>query len=75
MVYVPDHWLRPKQKVDRDFLWGVLHTLNPDFVKQLVANANKERMVTADLEKEELTATVCQEVADMISMIPYTPSK
>lgn len=73
MLYLPAHWLRPKQKIDREFLWGAMHTVNPDFVKQLVANANRVRMVTAELEKEELTAQVCQDVAEMIANIPYKP--
>jgi hypothetical protein len=33
MLYLPAHWLRPKQKIDREFLWGAMHTVNPDFVK------------------------------------------
>lgn len=31
-VYIPDHWFRAKKKVDRQFLWGMLHTVRTDYV-------------------------------------------
>jgi hypothetical protein len=63
MYYIPDHWFREKQKIDRDFLWGILNSMKNEFTVQLVANANKERMVKSDLINEELTVQVCQDVA------------
>jgi hypothetical protein len=71
MAYIPDHWLRPKAKIDRNFLWGILHSKQTDYINQIVVNANKKRMQTASLEKEELQVQVCQEVALMIANIPY----
>lgn len=41
LIYIPNHWFRLKQKIDRDYLWSVIHSKYPDFVKQLVANANR----------------------------------
>jgi hypothetical protein len=32
LIYIPDHWLKPKAKTCRHFLWTVLATVRPDFV-------------------------------------------
>jgi hypothetical protein len=32
MKYVPDHWLKPKAKACRNYLWTVLATIRGDFV-------------------------------------------
>jgi hypothetical protein len=55
MKYIPDHWFRPKSKIDRAFLWNILNSKQPDYTGQIVKNANNKRMVTADLVNQELT--------------------
>jgi hypothetical protein len=75
MSYIPDHWFRKHQKVDRDYLFGILFTKRKEFVQQVLMNANAHRMVTVQLDEEELNTKVCDEVAQMLSSIPYQPSK
>lgn len=40
--YIPDHWSKPKARVDRRFLWIILATVKPDFTKMVLENAYKE---------------------------------
>jgi hypothetical protein len=44
-------------------------------VTQVLNNANKYRMMNAQLEADELNTQVCDEVKQMIANIPYQPSK
>jgi hypothetical protein len=32
MIFIPDHWLLPKSKACRSFLWTIVATIRPDFL-------------------------------------------
>ena len=46
--YVPDHWFKPKGKVHKDYLVGVLGTMYPDYVQQIRRKAVDNRAPAAD---------------------------
>ena len=42
MRYMPKDFIRAKDKgkIDRDFFWGILYTVAPDFVEALIDECN-----------------------------------
>lgn len=41
--YIPDHWAKPKARVDRQFLWTVLASIRPEYTKAILDNAYNKR--------------------------------
>lgn len=35
MLAVPSHWLKPKARLDRKYLWNILNTVHPDWVAEV----------------------------------------
>ena len=52
IAYFPD--LKPSQLPEKEFLYGILCTLRPDGVRQLVATGVKSRSLAAEEDKDEL---------------------
>jgi len=44
--FIPEHWTKPKARVSREFLWVVLASIQPDYVKLVVDHAYKQRVVS-----------------------------
>ena len=47
MKYLPDKYPKGRQP-DRDYLFNVLNTLRPNYVKMIIANAFEQRNGNAD---------------------------
>ena len=37
---IPQHWYKPKAKVDRDYLWSILATVNPKWFEKITMHAD-----------------------------------
>ena len=72
MVYFPD--LEDNQLPEKKFMYGVLSTLHPDAVRDMVAENMKNRAPIMEEDKGELVE-VCGELKDSISCLFEMKSK
>ncbi len=65
--YIPDHWQKPKAKIQREFLWNLLATFNPEYTAQIIEHAWKQRVPVIDTSNKLIEVEVCEEVANLLS--------
>ena len=73
--YIPDEWTLANKKADRSFFWGILSTLKPDYVEQLLANCRKLRSEQRKPPKVVTLKDMPQDMIDLLLSEPYVSSK
>jgi len=43
ILYMPDEWDTQPKKVERDFFWTILGSLQPDFVEHVIIDCREQR--------------------------------
>ena len=74
MLYLQDDY--PKNKYpDRTYFYTVLNTVHPDYVRDLIAHANKSRFAPEAEKHENQTVAVTEEWWDQLNSLPFLSSK
>jgi hypothetical protein len=73
--YIPESWFEPQAKVSREFLWTILSSLQPEFASEILNHAVDLRIAEQNNVKEGVPIEICQEMAELISKIPFLSSK
>ena len=78
LEYMPNQWsLQYQKKIDRNFFFGVLSTLSPEFVEQLVLDIRAQRINSAANRQnnQQQVIGMSQEWAIHLLSQPYVSSK
>lgn len=75
LKYIPDAWAKVKSKRDREFIWTILATLQPNFVRALISTATSLRQTEATDPNLQEKITIVSEVVQMFGNINYISSK
>ena len=74
LSYFPSKY--PKDKgPPRDYFFNILHTLYPDYLGQLMANANKARMEAGGLGQQSESIRISQFWEEELKTLPYLSRK
>jgi hypothetical protein len=65
-LYCPDHWAKAKARVDRQFLWTVLASIQPEYTKAILDNAYQKRWAITNQEGVKQDIMVCERVANAL---------
>ena len=66
----------PKDKgPPRDYFFNVLHTLYPEYLQQLMSNANKARMEAGGLGQQSESIRISQFWEEELKALPYLSCK
>jgi len=66
---------KTKGKKDRTYMWNVLASVRPSFVRQLVDHANNLREVDKAIPATQKKIKVCEEVVKMFTNMTYVSRK
>lgn len=75
LMMIPNHWYKPKAKVDREYIWSILATVLPEWTKSLLQHADRQRFVVGRNQEPVEQITVCTDVIAMFSNSQYLSSK
>ena len=74
MRYMPDKY--PKgHPPDREYFFNVLNTLSPDYLKRVIAHANRQRNAVAENDEKRDCIEISDEWWAQLNDIPFVSSK
>ena len=54
MRFVPDHWVKDKAKVSREYLWVVLASVQPEYTSMVLNRASNNKLKPIDDDGNQL---------------------
>lgn len=74
MKYMPDP--TPDGRLpDRNYFWNVLNTIHPDYMKNVLAYANDQRMAAKDVQETNESIKITDEWFEKLTAIPFISCK
>jgi hypothetical protein len=73
--YIPDLEMNSNRLPERDFFFGVLSTIKPDYLKQIIDDAHKNRYESGTQDQEKNYIMVKDEWFDELTKHPFLSSK